>query len=374
MKVWIALACVLGMLALFLVPAQAAENEEWQAAVDAFDLDTLEDATPKDVLSIVEDLDLSPESAEGADAFSLWDAVKARLTKAVADEMTPLKTLRLLIGLAAVAFFGRTLAVERGGWQERVTELLTLCACGVTLILPLGELTEGIAEAVRASVVYQRALIPVFAGLLTASGQASFSAFYAAFLLGYDQVVATVSNQVLVPVCRMLLSLCVCLPLSSTSTFSLAGIRKGIVSVLAAINGISTALLMAQSRISATVDRTAARAAKASLTALVPIVGTSLSESLSIILGSLDLVMTTVGVYSMITVILLFLSPLVRILLWKLALWGAGALFDAVGLQAEKKMLGSVSSLLTILMRVVLFCAVFLLVSTVIVMSAVSAI
>ena len=372
MKGWICVISALMFVMLFPVAVHAQENAEWQAAVDAFDLNALSDATPDDVLTVIDDLDLSPDAVGGADVLSVWDALKTRIAELITDELSPMKTFRLLIGLAAIAFLGRALTVERDGWPARVAELLTVSACGITLLLPLGDLMEGITESVRASVVYQRALIPVFAGLLTASGHASFSAVYSAFLFGYDQVVSTVCDQVLVPVCRMLLSLGICLPLSGSTSFSLTGIRKAVVSVLTAINGISTAVLMTQSRIGSAVDRVAARAAKASLTALVPIVGTSLSESLSIILGSLDLAKTTVGVYTLIVILLLFLSPLVRLLLWKLALWGAGALFDAVGLKTERALLRSVSSLLTILISVVLFCCVFLLVSTIIVMSSVS--
>ena len=360
------------LLLLFCVPAQAEENEEWQAAVDAFELHSLEEATPDDVLMIIDDLEIAPDKVDGVDVISVWDAIKTRISEVIADELAPLKTLRLLIGLAAVAFLGRAITVESNGWQERVAELLTLSACGVTLILPLGDLSESITESVRASVVYQRALIPVFAALLTVSGHASFSAIYSTLLFGFDQVVSTVNDQVFVPVCRMLLSLSVCLPLSGARSFSISGIRKAIVSILTAINGISTAILMAQSRISSTVDRVAARAAKASLTALVPIVGTSLSESLSIILGSLDIAKTTVGIYSIITVMLLFLSPLVRLLLWKLVLWGGAALFDAVGLKAETGMVRSLSSILTILIGVILFCSVFLIMSTIVVMSLVN--
>ena len=117
------------LLLLFCVPAQAEENEEWQAAVDAFELHSLEEATPDDVLMIIDDLEIAPDKVDGVDVISVWDAIKTRISEVIADELAPLKTLRLLIGLAAVAFLGRAITVESNGWQERVAELLTLSAC-----------------------------------------------------------------------------------------------------------------------------------------------------------------------------------------------------------------------------------------------------
>lgn len=350
--------------------AQAEQADEWDSVSETFDLDSLTEATPDDVVTIVEELDILPDDAEGSDTISLLDAVKARMLTLFSQELAPLRTLRVLIGLSLLAFVGKAIAGHSDCWQYKTAEMLIMIACGVLLMSPLSDLFESVSESVRASVIYQRALLPVYAGLLTASGHTTLSSVYSVLLLGYDQIVSTVNDQVFVPLCRMLLSLIICLPMSGTQSFSLQAVRKGVVSVLTSLNGICTALLMAQARVSAVTDRVVVKATKASLAALVPIVGTTLSESLSVILNSIDLAKTTVGVYTIVTVTLLFLPPLIRLLLWKLSLWLSAALFDAVGANKEKTMIRSVSALLTILISIALSCAVFLILTSIIVMSA----
>ena len=362
--------CVLTLLLFFTVQVKAVENEEWQSVVDAFELNTIKEATPDDVLTILKDLHIEPDDTEGLTAFSLLDAVKERLRILFAAELAPWQTLLTLTGLAALVFLSRALPAGTSGWQTRAAEVMIQAACGLILLRPFGSLLDAIAEAVRASVIYQRAFLPVYAGLLTASGHSTLAGVYSTLLLGYTQVVSTINDQVFVPVCRMLLALGVCLPLSGTPVLPLAGIRKAIVSTLTALNGIGAAILAVQCRISGTADRLTARAAKATLTAFVPVVGTTLSESLSVILDSLDLARSTVGVYTIVTVCLLFLPVLLRLLMWQVALWAAGALFDAVGAQPQRELIGFAAGLLTILLCVVLACAAFLILTTIAVMSA----
>ena len=367
MKGAVALVTVLALMMAFCFAAHAQE-EEWNAVASDFDLASLEEAAPREIVTLFKELHLSPDDPGGWEDFSVGDLIGNRFRELFANELAPWQTLATLAGLAVLAFLARAMQNETGG-LSRAASLLLLAAMGLILLSAMGQLFDQIADAIEASLVFQRALLPVYVGLLTATGRGVLAGSYSTMLLGYLQVVGTLNDVALVPLCRMMLAVTLCLPLSGL-TLSLDGLRKAVVAGLTALNGLSTAVLSVQSRLSGLTDRAALRAAKATVNAFVPLVGTTLSESLTLILDAVDLAKTTVGLYAIVTVMLLFLPVLVRLLAWRVCLWCAGALFDAVGGGEEKRLLSGVGGLLAILFAVTLACAAFSVLTSLVVLRA----
>lgn len=368
MKRILTLILILLSVAMFSFQASA-EDGEWEQVVDSFGLDELEEAAPEDIVSFMKELDLSPDSAESLQKHSLGTILLEYAKEWIDSALLPRQFLRWLLGLCVLAFVFRTLSSSKNGWIGESSNLLIILLCGLWIMAPINDLFLEISETISSAVVYINAFVPIFAGLLTASGYPTLAGSYSTVLIGYSSVFSAIQQSVFVPACRMLLALAVCFPLAGISVAPVEGIRKLLVSLLSVLSGVLTGIVGLQTKLSSVSDNLVTKTAKTAVSTFVPIVGSTLAESLNVVLGSLDLARSSVGIYTVITMTLLFVSPLAKLLCWQIALWMGKACFEAVGEKSIVTMLGSVSSLLTVLIGVLLSSGLLILLTVLMVMS-----
>lgn len=347
----------------------AAEETEWQQVVSTFGLDELDQAAPEEIVSFLKELELTPSSPESMQNLSIGTLFSQYAQDILRSAQLPGQIARWLMGFGVFAFVIRTLSSSNQKWIGQTTDFVMVLLCGLWIISPINELFGEISEAMASAVVYIHAFVPVFAGLLTASGFPALAGTYSVVLMGYTSAFSALQQTVLVPGCRLLLALSVCFPLAGVSAAPVEGLRKILVSALSVLSGVLTAIVGLQTKLSSVSDNLVTKTAKTALSAFVPIVGPTLSESLNVILGSLDLARSSVGIYTAVTLILLFAAPLGKLLCWQITLWIGKACLEAAGEKTVVAMLGSVSSLLTILMAVMLSGGLMILLTVFLVMS-----
>jgi stage III sporulation protein AE len=122
--------------------------------------------------------------------------------------------------------------------------------------------------------------------------------------------------------------------------------------------------------VSVSADSVSVKAAKFMLGSFVPVVGTALSDAYSAAQGCLRLIKTTVGAYGILVAAFTFLPALLRVLLWQLLARAAIVAGDILGAGRVSALLRACSSVLGILAAIIMCFALFIIVSTAVVMSA----
>lgn len=337
------------------------QEEELQSVYDEFNVDDIEEATPDSILNIFHELEITPEEPL-SDDINLLDIIKALLNDLLSDYTQPFQSLGFLMIIMMLTFLMANLLKSKG-WVQEVSDMITLSSCALIMIKPMSELFGQVAESISACTVFLNAFIPVFAALLAASGFTAASGTYSVIMIAYSDAFAAINSTVFLPCCHMLLAATVCTTLAKVP-FSLAsGVKKIIVTSLSVMTTVLTGIIGLQTRLSSIGDNIAIKAAKSALGSFVPIVGGAWGDSLSVILGSVDLVRSSVGIYAVLTVSLIFIPPLVKLLMWQLVVWVSRSLFEVAQRKAVVELLNSISGLLTILI-VILLCSLLLIVMT----------
>ncbi len=347
----------------FFTASAVSMDEEIDSVYEEFGVEEVEQATPDSILSIYREFEVSPSQPLAEKEVNVLELLFAQFKELAADYVEPINTLGFLVVIMIFAFVMSNLLGEKA-WAQELFELITLASCAMLIFTPVRDVFYQVSESVSACTVYLSSFIPVFAALLTASGFKAVASVYSVVMVAYSEGFSAVNSNLFVPCCEMLLSTTVCTSLAKVP-FSLAsGVKKLIVSLVSVLTAVLTGIISLQTRLSGITDNLALKAAKSALGTFVPVVGGAWGDSLSVILGSVDLVRSSVGIYSVITVALIFLPAIVKLLMWQGAIWMSKSLFEVAEKKAMVEMLNSISGLLTILL-VILLCSLLLIVMSI---------
>ncbi|HCC35604.1 MAG TPA: hypothetical protein DEQ02_08230 [Ruminococcaceae bacterium] len=129
-------------------------------------------------------------------------------------------------------------------------------------------------------------------------------------------------------------------------------------------------LLGVQTAINSAADSTANKAAKFFVGAFVPVVGSSIGDALSSVQGCMSILKSSVGIYAVISVAVMLIPVVLEILLYKLCIFGCGAVADLFELKNISNLLKAVGSALSLILAVIICCLVLFIVSLAIMTAA----
>ena len=132
---------------------------------------------------------------EGGDA---GEGVLSVLSELLRDRWTePVKGLAALLGIVILCRLGNLLSGEKS-----VVQLAGSLACAGVLGTPLLELIEATGRVIESACVFLGASVPVYAGLMAASGSAASGSSYGLLALAAGSVIPLLSSALLLPLLR----------------------------------------------------------------------------------------------------------------------------------------------------------------------------
>lgn len=114
-----------------------------------------------------------------------------------------------------------------------------------------------------------------------------------------------------------------------------------------------SAVLSMQSVLTRAGDSVTSRAARLTLSSLIPLIGSSLSEAYKTIQGSFDLLRTGAGVFVILAVLIAYLPLLVQCVLWMMTVKISGYAAEALGVEAPAQLLSVIGSVLSVLLALI---------------------
>lgn len=240
--------------------------------------------------------------------------------------------LSLLIALAECRAAGDKNNLSR----HTASGVSTVCAFFIF------EAIYGICRTVSGSIEELSALfsglIPIASGILAAGGavnSAATQAFNMNIALG---AVSYVSSSLLIPLVLALISLAL---VSSVDGGAVTAVAKWIKGAFGWVVGIGTAVIIGavsmQSIITGAQDSAYLRAAKYAATGMIPVVGSTVSAALTTLTGGLSYVKSTVGVLSVMLIVVLATAPLISLLLYRMCFSVSISFLELVGANSGAK-------------------------------------
>lgn len=301
--------------------------------------------------------ELLPEQLSGitSDASALTERVglPTLLSEIVAiiraEGSSVLALLFLIVAFGALAALlsplsGKLLAVSE-------TALGVIFSLGV--LRALSPVFSSAAESLSELCKFFSAAIPIFTAISVSSGAVSTASVQAVGMNFTVSLVSGALTELLLCVVGMGLSLAM---LSFFGDETVTSLSKSVSGLFKWLVGISTAMIIGtmslQSVVASASDSVAMRAAKYAASGMIPVVGGTVSGALSTLAAGLSYAKSIVGTGAVLVVITLVMSPLVLMLLYRLALSLGSSISSMLGSAAVARISGAYRSALDSLIAV----------------------
>lgn len=314
-------------------------------------------------------LELMPEqsSSFAADLWTVITAAMAVVQPALAQGLAVCGMVFLSVMLLS---FLKTLP----GKASVVTELVGVLAVAALMLNQTNSMLTLARETVTELSEYGKLLLPVMAAAMAAQGGVSASTALYAGTVAFDTVLTAGISKLMVPMVYIYLILSVAA--GATGENMLAKLRdqvKWLVSwCLKTVMTVFTGYMGITGVVSGNADAAAVKATRLTMSGMVPVVGGVLSEASEAVIVSAGVMKSAVGVYGLVALIAIWITPFIRLGVQYLLLKLTAALCEMFDLKAINGLVGAFSSAMGLLLGMTGAVCVMLLISVICFMKGVA--
>ncbi len=361
-KFALAAAVVIFLLTATVFPACAAESEQNEAEAVFSELyDTLDQQTQV----ALEEIGVTSGNYEEMASLSPRKVITAILDLLTGKAAEPLRCVGfvcafLVLGAAADGFLQKKASVRT------VFSLFCVLWIVLTVLQPITESMVEAFSAVELGADFLLAYIPAFTGVIAMSGKPLLSAAYSSMMLGLSNLLSFINSKALLPLVQAFFMLHVVSSLHEKYAFDsiTAFLKRAICIVLGFASTIFTGLLTIKGALASSGDSVTVKGVKMLVSGTLPVVGSTLSEAYTSVLGSMGLIQNAVGVFGILVIVLMHLPVILELLLWYLALTFAAAIGGVLGQTQVKKLLEGIAATVSLVNIFVIFNGFLLIIST----------
>lgn len=302
---------------------------------------------------------ISDSLEQASDAQSFFNTFSSCLEDSLSGIGGSFGWLCCAVVLAAV------LKAVRGSLSDGETELYDLCSALVCALVMFGTV-RGAYDAVAASFTgiqsFMTAMLAAMTALYGLSGNfVSGSASVSTLMLAL-QVMEFIMTSVLLPLISVCFGFCLLSPFTfSTGADQLVGfIKKTVNFALVSLAAVLSIILGCQSILSKSADTAVLKGVKFSAASFIPVVGSSLSESLNAVYAALSAVRASAGIGGIISLCALILPPIIIIIVDRLLLAAMRLLCGVLKLDEIGKITEALDGVLSMLFALCASCGAVL--------------
>ena len=324
---------------------------------------------PNEVNEVLDGYGISPNSTEWAQSISnksvfshIYDFVKSGIKNPLKAAGT---ALAIVVIIAAITSFSRDSEISKNA----------VFLCGLALIVFLVAqvypTVKAAANAIKGSATFMLSFVPMYAGIIAASGGVASSVTMSALLLAASEISSALAAYLIVPLMSGYLALSVSTAASPLVNSNAVGesVKKIALWVLSFITTIFLGVLGVQTTVNSAADSLALRTSKFIIGTAVPVAGPALSEAVATVSTSVQLLKSTAGIYGVIALLLLLLPIVIELLLWRISMMLLGIISEILEVGKAATIFKSVDSMLALLIGVTMLIGALFIISLTVVVS-----
>lgn len=220
-----------------------------------------------------------------------------------------------------------------------------------------GDIFSQCASALLVTKDFMLVLIPVFAGVVAAGGNAGVAMSFNTVAFSFAQFSVIIFNGIIPVVTSVMIAVCASGTLSPIIKFD--GIGKTVARIvnlfMAFIAGVFVAVLSIRGVIAGAADSVTIRGVRFLIGNVVPVVGSAIGEALNSIVASVGLIKNTVGMVGIAAILIINLPPVVNVVMWKTALYFLGISSDVSGNAEIRSFCDNMGNVLSVITGAVCF-------------------
>lgn len=246
---------------------------------------------------------------------------------------------------------------------QSVNKIVYVACYGVVVVIALnltGSAVKNASETIRHLSRFSEIAFPPLMTVMTALGSVNAAGLYQPALAFFSVIVSTIIDKVVLPGFFVCIALTIVGHINENIKLGkmVKTVRSAVSWCVSFLFGLLGAVTTAKGIAGAGNDSLIIRSAKNALSGYVPIVGNYLKDGFDIVVSSCIVVKNAIGVTAVLLLILVVLSPLLKILLTMLTLRLTASFAEPFGNTKIPTMLYDLSDCLKLLV-VLLLCAAF---------------
>ncbi len=354
----------------FTLSVSAEETPYYKEQYEISGAEGIKQYIDDDALNFLEENGLDPSkegwvnSLEAQNIFShIWDFVK---NGAKGPAKAAAFILSIILITAAVTSFGD----EQGRFAPAL--FAATLAVAAVLAVDVWAAVSVAAKALKSTSYFMLSFIPIFVGIVSLSGMAVTGASMGALLIAGAEAVSAVSSFFVLPAMGGYLSLSVCStvsPLLNQSNIA-ATIKKSTLWILSLVTTLFLGILSVQTAVNSSADSLSMRTARFILGTSVPVAGNVLSEALTTVTASMGLLRSSVGIYGVVALCVMFLPVITELIMWRITMMLTGMAAQFFSLPKISALLKAVDDMLSLLVAAILLVAGMFIISLTVVITA----
>lgn len=357
MKKILLFLCALALFLLVPVSSYSMEysKEEYGKTLESFDLSAFEDKLDDDTYKMLKELGVLDFSYESITRLSLNDVV--RILKSLLEQKAqlPLKSSITVLVFILLSALLQSLKSDFDDSVNAVYSSATALLISTVILVKLTSTVSLASMAISVSADFIYAFIPVFCGIVVASGGITTGFSTNTTLLILAQGLSFISSNVFMPIVNCYLALGVTSSLRYELNLDklLSSLKKIITTCISFISGVFVSVLSVKTAVAGRADALGLRSVRFAINSVVPVIGSSISEGLLSIQAYSSLIKSSVGIVGIIAVALVYLPAIIEIVLWRISLGICSIVSDVFGDKSVSAVLGAFTNTL-LLVNVIL--------------------
>lgn len=341
--------------------------EYYQEQLNASGADQLMSALDEETINLLEQLGINGIDFDHLLNISPQSLLDLFLKIITGKMQNPLKmfaaVLSVIILCAMMECFKVSFSEKSlGGLFSLVSTVLI----GLIIVIPMMECISHICSAITLSSNFMLIFVPVITVLLAASGKPVTASGLNLIIFTAAELISRFSSGLLVPL------LCIYLAFSIVGVLSpdinLSGlsdmIKKSVNFILGFFSTVFVSLVSLQGLLGQSADTVATRTTKFLLGNFVPVVGGAIGDTITTVQSCVGLTKNTVGAFGLIAAVLIYIPVIAELIVWILCVQACSATAALFGLKTAGDLLKAIYYTLSLLLSILLFCAVLLIIST----------
>ncbi len=354
MKVLKTLVVILTFICLFSTCAYAVGDNEatqiYDEQLEESGADEVKDSLSQETQEMLEELGI-----DDIDFYSLFETSPRKIIDLLINIIkghinSPLNSMAKIMGVLVLMALANSFTPE----GEKVKLAVNIiCTCFVLLIIisPLSSAISGAVSSASALSTFMLVLIPVLAGVITASGNPLLAVSFNSIAFMSAQGISQIIKNIVVPCSGIVMAM------GSISAFTpdfkleeIADlVKKVVIGAFSALVALFSAFLTIKGVMANAADTVTAKAIKLAVSSAIPVVGSALADSYSSIIGSLSLVKSAVGVFGIVCVLLMTAPIIIELTMWSLGFKIMSACSKMLGIDGIDCLFKAIGSGVTLL-------------------------
>ncbi len=274
--------------------------------------DRLEEAVDPDIWSTIEDFGLNDFSGDSIYSGS-FDKISEYFRICLSEKISSVKeSFFIMLTVIVICSVIRMLILSES--NSIITMIQTALIISV-VTAQINSSVNGVLSSMKAASAFMLAFLPIFTVIIAISGKVTSAASYNTLTAAFAQGISLFTNYYAADIVGVYFALVV--SMSFNKLFNLnrftAAFNKAVNSAVVFVTGIFTALLSFRSILSVPVDSAASKSIRFLLSSFIPIIGPSISEAYSSVIGSIEVIKGSVAAVGIVAMLLISLPPIIEV-------------------------------------------------------------